>query len=239
MRRAVLILSTVAVLSGAAALAQPVPASTPSFGTTNSTYVSVGPSEFNPRDDTDAYYRGYYLYSKGGSQTFYATPHLPGGALLTFLELQYCDTNGSSQHLYLEADDCVSVGAPCDGFTALGFVISSSNGCSSTEIDLSGLNYTVDNKNRKLTLYLACDAADSTNALTGAVLGYKLQVSPAPGTATFNDVPTSSPQFQFVEALVAAGITAGCGGGNYCPNNPVTRGQMAVFLAKALGLQWQ
>jgi hypothetical protein len=51
-------------------------------------------------------------------------------------------------------------------------------------------------------------------------------------------VPTSHPLFQFIEALVASGTTAGCGGGNYCPNAPLTRGQMAVFLAKALGLQW-
>ena len=28
-------------------------------------------------------------------------------------------------------------------------------------------------------------------------------------------------------------ITAGCSGRNYCPNNPVTRAQMAVFLIKA------
>jgi S-layer homology domain len=31
---------------------------------------------------------------------------------------------------------------------------------------------------------------------------------------------------------------AGFGGGNFCPNNPMTRVQMAVFLAKALGLSW-
>ncbi|MGH9380129.1 MAG: hypothetical protein ACRD2Z_05905 [Thermoanaerobaculia bacterium] len=30
----------------------------------------------------------------------------------------------------------------------------------------------------------------------------------------------------------------GCCGGNYCPNALVTRGQMAAFLAKALGLHW-
>jgi hypothetical protein len=36
---------------------------------------------------------------------------------------------------------------------------------------------------------------------------------------------------------VASGITAGCGGGNYCPDAP-TRRQMAIFLAKALGLHW-
>ncbi len=37
----------------------------------------------------------------------------------------------------------------------------------------------------------------------------------------------------WIEALAAEGITGGCGGGNYCPNNPVTRQQMAVFLLKA------
>jgi hypothetical protein len=63
-------------------------------------------------------------------------------------------------------------------------------------------------------------------------------VSPAPGVATFNDVPTNHPFFQFIEALSASGITGGCQGNPplYCPDNPVTRGQVAVFLAKALGL---
>ena len=64
------------------------------------------------------------------------------------------------------------------------------------------------------------------------------QVSPAPALATFNDVPTSHPFFQYIEALAASGITGGCGGGNYCPDNPLTRGQMAVFMSKALGLTW-
>jgi hypothetical protein len=64
------------------------------------------------------------------------------------------------------------------------------------------------------------------------------QVSPAPATATFGDVPTGHPFFRFVEALAASGITGGCGGGNFCPDQPLTRGQMAVFLAAALGLSW-
>ena len=34
----------------------------------------------------------------------------------------------------------------------------------------------------------------------GIVFGYVLQVSPAPATATFNDVPTGHRFFQFVEA---------------------------------------
>jgi hypothetical protein len=67
---------------------------------------------------------------------------------------------------------------------------------------------------------------------------WKRTVIPAPGFATFNDVPTTDPAFQFVEALAASGVSAGCGGGNFCPDLPVTRRQMAVFLSKALGLHW-
>ena len=63
-------------------------------------------------------------------------------------------------------------------------------------------------------------------------------MSPAPASATFGDVPTSHLFFRLVEALVDAGITAGCGGGNYCPDAPVTRGQMALFLSRALGLHF-
>ena len=66
------------------------------------------------------------------------------------------------------------------------------------------------------------------------------QVSPAPATATFDDVPTDHPFFQFVEALAKSQVTGGCNASPplYCPDAPLTRGQMAVFLAKALGLQW-
>jgi len=67
---------------------------------------------------------------------------------------------------------------------------------------------------------------------------FRRQVSPAPPSALFSDVPQSHPFFQFVEALAASGITAGCGTNIYCPDAPLTRGQMAVFLAKALGLHW-
>lgn len=68
---------------------------------------------------------------------------------------------------------------------------------------------------------------------------YRLQVSPAPAVATFpNDVPTTSGFFRFVEAMAASGLTGGCAPGSFCPNDPVTRGQLAVFLSVALGLHF-
>ena len=65
-----------------------------------------------------------------------------------------------------------------------------------------------------------------------------LPVSAAPEIALFVDVPVDHPFFKFIEALYASGITAGCVDvpARYCPDAPVTRGQVAVFLAKALGL---
>jgi len=49
----------------------------------------------------------------------------------------------------------------------------------------------------------------------------------------FADVPATNPMCKYVKRLAELGVTTGCGGGNYCPNNLVTRAQMAVFLARA------
>jgi parallel beta-helix repeat protein len=60
-------------------------------------------------------------------------------------------------------------------------------------------------------------------------------VAPDP-TGIFADVPISSPYARWVEELFHEGATAGCGGGNFCPDGPNTRGQMAVFLVTMFGL---
>ncbi|MBI5842458.1 MAG: S-layer homology domain-containing protein [Chloroflexi bacterium] len=57
---------------------------------------------------------------------------------------------------------------------------------------------------------------------------------PAVGTGTgFTDVATNYWAAAWIKQLAAEGITAGCGTGIYCPENPVTRAQMAVFLLKS------
>jgi len=61
--------------------------------------------------------------------------------------------------------------------------------------------------------------------------------TPPSCTGVFGDVPCPSQFADWIEQLATEGITGGCGGGNYCPLNPNTRGQMAVFLVKIFGLQ--
>ena len=58
-------------------------------------------------------------------------------------------------------------------------------------------------------------------------------VPPAATGTVFADVASGDFAAAWIEALAAAGITEGCGGGNYCPGAPVSRAQMAVFLLKA------
>jgi len=49
----------------------------------------------------------------------------------------------------------------------------------------------------------------------------------------FSDVPFNDLFDLLISKLVAGGITAGCGGGNYCETASVTRQQMAVFVLKS------
>ena len=62
-------------------------------------------------------------------------------------------------------------------------------------------------------------------------------VPPAIGSGTgFSDVSPSYWAAAWIKQLVAEGITSGCGMGTYCPESPVTRAQMAVFLVRTFNL---
>jgi hypothetical protein len=215
------------------------------FGTTQDSYVSVGEGEFPPANSVTTYGdvgaggSNLLRYKTAGNTGFFANVHLPGGAVVMSVEFDMCDSSTIGGHLTAAA---ASTGA-IDGFaTILGTpvmsVSNSGNPCAAYNLDLSGLNYVVDNTANRFVLIFLPGTNDNTNSFAGAKVVYRLSVSPAPATADFADVPTSHPFFQFVEALYHSGITAGCGGGNFCPDNPLTRGQMAVFLSKALGLQF-
>jgi hypothetical protein len=59
---------------------------------------------------------------------------------------------------------------------------------------------------------------------------------PEPASGLFGDVPSDHWAANWIEQLALEGITAGCGSGNYCPESPVTRAQMAVFLVRTFSL---
>ena len=49
----------------------------------------------------------------------------------------------------------------------------------------------------------------------------------------FSDEPNTDGFYPFVTIVAARGITAGCGGSQFCPTTSIRRDQMAVFLLKA------
>ena len=81
-----------------------------------------------------------------------------------------------------------------------------------------------------------CVAMALTRAQIAVLLlksGNGLCFVPPPATgAVFADVAPGDFAAAWIEALAAQGITGGCGGGDYCPGDPVSRAQMAVFLLK-------
>ncbi|MCL4465444.1 MAG: S-layer homology domain-containing protein [Chloroflexi bacterium] len=51
----------------------------------------------------------------------------------------------------------------------------------------------------------------------------------------FNDVPPGAQFYDEINAIAGAGITTGCGSGNYCPDDTVTRKAMAAFMDRGFG----
>jgi hypothetical protein len=87
---------------------------------------------------------------------------------------------------------------------------------------------------------LFCPDADVTRSEMAVFIERGIHGSsfvPPACSGIFTDVPCPSGfAVTYIEALSKAGIAAGCGGGNYCPDDPVTRAQMAVFIDKGFNV---
>jgi hypothetical protein len=60
--------------------------------------------------------------------------------------------------------------------------------------------------------------------------------TPPAASGRFADVPLGYWASAWIEQLALEGITSGCGSVTFCPDQVVTRGEMAVFLVKTFGL---
>ena len=167
-----------------------------------------------------------------------APVHLPAGARVISIELGACDTSGTgfvAMTLFRIPDLEVGNATLATAITGGAEV----PGCGFFTQVLP-IPETVDNFNNAYFVSVSINGTDELTRFWAVRIYYRLQVSPAPAVATFNDVPTSHVFFQWIEALARAGITTGCSAAPplYCPDDFVTRGQMAVFISKALGLHF-
>lgn len=162
---------------------------------------------------------------------------LPAGALVIGLELEGCDTSAAGE-LVASLYRATPVESSLTQLAQVATGGVSAGGCAFTRVNLATPE-TIDNFNNtyQLEVVVTGNGTDATRFLAVRVF-YRLQVSPAPAFAFFTDVPETHPFYQFIEALRISGITSGCGLFLFCPDDPITRGQMAAFLAKALGLHF-
>jgi hypothetical protein len=69
----------------------------------------------------------------------------------------------------------------------------------------------------------------------GAVIAALLLPAAAWANHQFTDVPTTHTFHSSISRAKDTGLTQGCSATTFCPNDPVTRGQMTAFLNRGLG----
>jgi len=232
----------------AGGVAGPAPSSDePEWGTSVAiAYVVPGFSFNNLQDSLHARTTGSYIFKSAGLGIYDQTIHLPSGAMIDSVTTFYYDTDTSANvQLYLYRET-ITAGVP--GSNADELLHDTSTGSAGYQTGRHPLvapelvrNYdpVTSVANHYLLVVQLAPSGTSTNLRFGGVIvWYRQTLSPAPATATFSDVPTNYWAFRHIEALAASGITAGCGTGIFCPEQYVKRSEMAVYLAKALGLHW-
>lgn len=249
MKRTALAIGVMLALENGAAEAQHAPPnSVPKTYGTNFQTLHVGGSAFRSiygfETFFDAYFDGYLYNWDPSFETDVVTAPvtLPPGAEIHALCAYFYDFHSDADNTVgLRAGRLIPGGGQ-RGVVAIGPTISSSwdygygVACADFAPPYTYTEAAADD-GVALTYYFLAQLPAS-NAIGGVKIIWRQQVSPAPASPTFSDVPAGHPFFQFVEALSASGITGGCAPGRFCPEAPLTRGQMAVFLAKALGLHW-
>jgi hypothetical protein len=208
------------------------------YGGASLSSVSLSSAGFSPWQPSNTWGRegawgGLYFTSATGIALASASVPLPVGASVEALELIACDASVDAELIFYMY-----------GFSGTGGIESPETFTTGLEAQDGCKTYT---GTFATPIEIQTDATyqasvafgpDTLTTMHGLRVLYRLKVSPSPAVATFGDVPIGSGLNKFVEALYAAGITGGCGGGNFCPNATLTRGQMAVFLATALGLHF-
>lgn len=81
-----------------------------------------------------------------------------------------------------------------------------------------------------------CPDDGANRAMATAILVAAAGVEPvAPTGRVFSDVPRDHWAAASIEAMAGEGLVAGCGAGRFCPNDAITRAQLAALVAASAG----
>ena len=230
----------------------PLAASASTYGLVDSSSIWVYPTEFVPggfgRLVMHPSEVGYWIRSYDDdtiTQIFWAPVKLPSGVVIDDIVFYYYDRTGAP-HMqmdflkhYTDNDNQVLLKRATSDSTGGGYGSKSLVVNYKLTPEAYWNEVVFDNYNQyylRVSMPFISIEGFSDLAFKGVRISYKRQVGDPPGTATFSDVNPSMQFFPYVEALAASGITTGYSDGTFKPNDYVTRGQMAAFLTRALGL---
>ena len=229
-------IGAVLLASAPAAAESPGSIAESAYGTAATSATTLHSSAFLPNESATGYVRvGTWNYRSAAAAggEFSAPLTLPQGAQVNLVRFYLCDDSTvAGLRLYLQR-------CPHDQ-TACNYVILAStsdpadDGC---EV-ITGGGFDIDNTQYHYRLLIIDDDGSNVTRFKAVQLEWVRRLSPPPASATFADVPVGDDLHPYVELLAAAGITTGCGGGDFCPDQPVTRGQLALLFARALGLHY-
>jgi hypothetical protein len=215
----------------------------PNYGISSYEVATVTAYDFKPFAQAgnvtgiDSDGNSFIWATAGNNLGFSASVQIPAGVVIDYIALRYCDSTVNSD-FRMDLDDIHGDGSN-DFIFDLTFP--DNPGCG-LAIAASPAGYNWDhNSGHSLDFVIFQEGPDVGGQVKfrGAEVWYKRKISPAPGSPTFGDVDPGNIYYQFIEALAASGVTSGCDlVPNYCPDRPITRAEMAVFLAKALGLHF-
>jgi len=215
------------------------------YGTASTNYLWVSAGEFEPYSPDYINWMAGNVgarYVTGSGVAWLSAPvRLPTGALMTGMSVVYEDNDATGSIEVRLRREWWSLGSR--GYERIGPIFDSVGvpGITRSYVDIDP-DHTVTYLVNPFTVQAYRLAAYMNDGpalqLRGVIISWKRQISPEPAAATFPDVSPGFWAFQHIEALAASEITTGFPDGTFRPTDPVTRAQMATFLARALGLHW-
>jgi len=208
-----------------------------SFGqSSQATWIAA--QEFDPMDSGITWNRGpigigsFRCRTGGGNLWFDAPIRLPSGARLSIMRLFYLDNAAGNVTLWLHRTRVSETPGVAASVAQLGPLISSGGGYGNVA---GAYNQIIANR---LNIYSARLNIGTGVCVIGVRLFWNRQIRTGLSHPFIDLGGLNATFINSIAAMAQSGITVGTSPVTFSPNNPVTRGQMAVFLARALGLYW-
>jgi hypothetical protein len=212
----------------------------PKWGVDHPDHYNVHAYDFQANTSTDLILddgNGYRYFGAEAVPYLAAPVRLPAGVHVGVMSISKCSAVAGD--LVYALYENLGGGAGGGGGNLVAGPFTAGSGCT---WEAHSANYFYETTNAHplyLVIYFSGDWWDGSTKFNSIEISYRRVVrSYQKGGQLFDDVPFEDFGYDHIAALYDSGITGGCGAGNFCPDQPVTRRQMAIFIAKALGLHW-